>query len=234
LSAVEAMNRQMLFAAGFLVALPAAASAEEGLWNVEASLASEYISKGVGRSAGEPHLGIQVQRQLDTDTYAGVWSGSLRSPLGADAETHLYVGWRPRVGVWSLDLRPMLKVLANAREGAQTEQWEGRLDAARPVLGGRLRLRVEHAFDGYGPSEGSTWMEANFSRRLGDTGWTLSGGLGRREQEGGTDYTAWNLGAQRRLFDPVTADLRWVDTNRREGGREYRGRFVVALTAALR
>lgn len=214
--------------------IASAAAAQTSPWNVEATLASEYISKGVGRSDGQPHLGLQVQRRLSGTTYAGAWSGSLRSPLGAEAETHLYVGWRPKLGAWSLDLRPMFKVLSRAQQNAQTAQWEHRLDAARPVAGARLRLRLEHTFDGLGSAKASTWMEANLSRRLADSGWTLSGGVGRREQEIGRDYTAWNFGVQRKLSRAASADLRWIDTDQgKDAGREHRGRFVATLTAVL-
>lgn len=229
------MIRRTLFTAGAALGLSGApALAQQNPWSIEATLASEYISKGAGRSDGQPHIGLQVQRRLTDNSYAGVWSGSLRSPLGADAETHLYVGWRPRLAGWSLDVRPMFKILTNARVGAQTEQWEVRLDAARPLAGNRLRLRVEHTFDGYGSSEATTWMDANLTRKLGETGWTVSGGLGRREQAVGRDYTAWNVGLQRRIFGPLSADLRWVDTDQDIAGREYKGRFVAGIAADLR
>lgn len=217
------------------VAAPAGpAVAQDKPWSAEATLASEYISKGVGRSDGQPHVALQVQRTLTDSIYVGVWTGTLRSPLGADGESHLYAGWRPRLGAWRMDLRPMFKVLSNAQGNAQTEQWEVRADGVRAVAGARLRLRVEHTFDGYGPSKASTWMEANLSREVGENGWAVTGGLGRREQEVGRDYTAWNVGVQRRMLGPISADLRWVDTDQEHGGREYKGRFVVGLTAALR
>jgi uncharacterized protein (TIGR02001 family) len=210
------------------------AAAEDRRWTAEATLASEYISKGVGRSDGEPHVGVQVQRQLSEATYAGAWAGTLRSPLGADAEAHLYVGWQPRVGAWRLDLRPILKVLSAAQAGAQTEQFEMRVDAARAVAGNRLRLRLEHSPDGFGASQASTWLEANLTRKLGDSGWSASAGVGRREQEVGRDYTAWNVGLQRRLTDALAAELRWIDTDQHGGGREYKGRFVAGLHATWR
>lgn len=217
--------------AGALAAGPAAAADEA--WTVDVTAASEYISKGAGRSAGDPHAALQIRRRLTQTTYAGVWTGSVSSPLGGNGETHLYMGWRPVAGGWNLDIRPMFKVLTGAREGFTTEQWELRVDAARPLAGNRLRLRVEHTPDGFGLSEGSTWMEASLTRPIGEEGWSVVGGLGRREQEVGRDYTAWNLGVQRRLSDSLSADLRWVDTDQRDAGREYDGRLVLGVTMNL-
>lgn len=128
----------------------------------------------------------------------------------------------------------MLKVLGGANESAQTEQFELRLDAARRIAGSRLRLRVEHTWDGFGPSQASTWLEANLARELGDSGWTASASLGRREQEIGRDYTAWSFGVQRRLTDSVGAELQWIDTDQNDAGREYQGRLVAGLTATWR
>ncbi len=228
------MRARAILATAALAMLARPAAAADDAWSVEGTVASEYLSKGVGRSDGEPHAALQVQRAIGERAYAGLWSGTLRSPLGADAETHLYLGWRPQAGAWSFDVRPMLKVLSGAQANTQSEQVELRLDAARPLVGARLRLRLEQTLDGYGASEGSTWMEANLSRRLGGSGWTVSGALGRREQEIGRDYTAWSLGLQRRLTDGVSADLRWVDTDQDDAGREYRSRLVLGLTASLR
>ncbi|MFZ5668799.1 MAG: TorF family putative porin [Pseudomonadota bacterium] len=220
-------------AAGLALAATPVAAGEDP-WTVEATAASEYISKGAGRSDGQPHLALLVQRGLGGDAYVGAWTGSLRAPLGADAESHLYFGWRPRAAGWTFDVRPTFKVLVNARDAAQTELWEYRLEAARPIAGARFRLRVEHTPDGFGASRASTWTDAALSRRLGDSAWTVSGGVGRREQETGRDYTAWNLGVQRRLGETLSADLRWVDTDETAAGREYDGRLVFGLTAALR
>lgn len=218
--------------AGVLAA--GSAAADDGAWTVDVAAASEYVSKGAGRSAGNPHVALQIQRRVTQTVYAGVWTGSVSSPLGANGETHLYMGWRPRVGDWSLDIRPTFKVLAGAREGFTTEQWEVRADAARPLAGGRLRLRVEHTADGFGPSEGSTWMEASLTHPIGEAGWSVLGGLGRREQTVGRDYTAWNLGVQRRMTDSLSVDLRWIDTDQRDAGREYDGRLVLGMTMSLK
>jgi len=226
------MNRALgvaFAAAATFTALPACAQAPS--WTAELTAASEYVSKGVGRSRGEPHVGLQVQKRLTGAAYAGAWTGSLRSPLGANAETHLYAGWRSNLSGWSLDARPMLKLLSGADSGARTELLELRVDAARAFGANRLRLRVEHSPEGYGAARSSTWMEASVSRRLDDR-WSASATLGRREQAIGLDYTAWSAGLQLRLTEAVSVEARWLDADR-GAGREYAGRAFVGLTASF-
>lgn len=213
--------------ATLLLAEPAIA---QGAGEVQINLASEYISKGVGRSDGDPHLSVQFQQSLSDSLTAGVWAGSLSSPLAAEGEVHLYLGWRQSVGPWSFEARPIYKVLLDADGSGASGLWEYRLDGTRDLAGGRVRLRLEHTPDGYGASEGSTWAEAQYARKLGPD-WTALVSAGRREQETGRDYSAWSAGVQRRLGDQLTADLRWIDTDARGAGREYRGRLVIGLTA---
>ena len=150
------MRLRLVLLAISLCTAPKAALAQDHPWSFEAAAASEYTSKGAGRSDGEPHLALQVQRRLPGDTFAGVWSGSLKSPLGAEGETQLYLGWRPKAGDWSFDVRPMAKLLVGATDGEQDAQFEFRIDAARPIGRSRVRLRLEFAPNGFGSSKAST------------------------------------------------------------------------------
>ena len=60
---------------------------------------------------------------------------------------------------------------------------------------------------------------------------TVGANIGRREREGGADYTAFNFGMSRGLLPGITADLRWYDTNRSSLGSPYRGRLIASLRA---
>lgn len=213
---------------------PTPAEAQNNPWRVEATLASEYISKGAGRSQGEPHAGLRIERTLSANSYAGLWTGSLRSPLGADGETHLYLGWRQRLADWTFNVQPTFKFLSGAGAQGSNDLWEVRVDASRPIAGNRLRIRVEQSFKGYGAARASTWVDAQLSRPIGESGWSIFGDLGRREQQVGQDYTAWSLGAGKKLNRWFSANAQWIDTDQHDAGREYRGRFVIGGVVRLK
>lgn len=75
---------------------------------------------------------------------------------------------------------------------------------------------------------------ANTYLALG-AGWRLRprlnavAGLGRREQDGSVDYTAWNAGLVLRLIDGVALDARWYATDQDARGPNYQDRLAAAL-----
>lgn len=214
-----------------LAALPAAAVAADDPWAVKATLASEYISKGTGKSAEDPAFQLDVSYDFGP-AYVGAWGSNADVSQGGDSELHAYVGARPKLGDVSFDLRAMLKTMPGTRDGVQSEWLELRADAAMPVAGTDLRLRVEYSPDNYAATEAAWWVEAQASRKLAKD-WKVSAAYGLREQDGGADYRAWNAGVTWKATDRLALDLRWYDTDSHERGVNYDGRLFASATVAF-
>jgi uncharacterized protein (TIGR02001 family) len=212
-------------------ALLAPGAAMAGDWSVKATLASEYISKGTGKSGGDPAFQLDASYDFDP-IYVGAWGSNADVSQGGDAELHAYVGARPEAGDLAFDFRAMLKTMPGTAEGVQSEWLELRADAAMPVAGTDLRLRVEYSPDNYAATKAAWWVEAQASRKLARD-WKVSAAYGLREQDGGADYRAWNAGVTWNATDRLALDLRWYDTDSHERGENYDGRVYVAATVAF-
>lgn len=214
-----------------LAALPGLAAAADDPWAVKTTLASEYVSKGTGKSAGDPVLQVDVGYDFGP-VYVGAWGSNADTSQGGDSEFHAYVGATPKAGDVSFDLRAMLKTMPGTADGVQSEWLELRADAAMPVAGTDLRLRVEYSPDNYAATEAAWWVEAQASRKIARN-WKVSAAYGLREQDGGADYRAWNAGVTWNATDRLALDLRWYDTDSHERGENYDGRVYVAATVAF-
>ncbi|HEX6858929.1 MAG TPA: TorF family putative porin [Caulobacteraceae bacterium] len=213
-------------AAVCLLAGPAAA-ADDG-WSGAATLATQYVSKGAGKSDGDPHASLTLEHGLFAG-YAGVWAGNVSTSQGADAEVHLYAGAKRDIAGINLDGRAMHKSLPGTRDGVQDQFWEFRADASRPFGKTKARLRIEYAPDSYAATRQAWWVEGQLSRNISQK-WNASAGVGRREQAKGSDYTAWNAGVRYALTKAAGLDVRWYDTDSHELGRNNEGRLVAALS----
>jgi uncharacterized protein (TIGR02001 family) len=212
-----------------VLATPALAqeAATESPWSFEVVLESEYISKGTGKSEGEPALELGVKRELGP-AYAGAWAGTVKTSQGGDAEVHLYVGAATDVGPFELDGRITYKTAPGTADGFQDDWIELRGVASTEVAGTELSLKVEFSPDNYALTKEAWWIEGEASREVAP-GWTVSAAYGAREQNGGADYRAWNAGVTWEVREGVELDLRWYDTDSHDLGENYDGRVFAAL-----
>jgi uncharacterized protein (TIGR02001 family) len=214
-----------------LAALPGVALADEKPWAVEVTLASEYISKGAGKSAGDP--AFQVEASYDFGpVYIGASGSNADTSQGGDSEFQAFVGARLEAGDLDFDLRAMVKTMPGTPDGVQSEWLELRADTTLAVAGTDLRLRVEYSPDNYAATEAALWVEAQASRELAES-WEVSAAYGLREQDGGADYRAWNAGVTWNATDRLAIDLRWHDTDSHELGDNYDGRVYLAATVSF-
>ena len=61
----------------------------------------------------------------------------------------------------------------------------------------------------------------------------MSAAVGRREQVNSRDYTAWNIGADVRLTDWASLDLRYYDTDVANPSAQYEDALVAVLNIGL-
>jgi len=220
-----------LAASAFAGLFAPAAMAQETGWSFEVEAASEYISKGTGKSDGNPALQLDAAYDFGPVT-TGFWASNAKVSQGGDAELQLYAATEHELGPVTIDLRGMLKHMPGTDDGFQDTWFEARADATLPVAGTDLRLRVEYSPDNYAATDAAWWIEAQASRKLAEN-WEVSAAYGAREQDGGADYRAWNAGVTWQAMDRLALDLRWYDTDSHERGENYEGRVFVSATVAF-
>lgn len=220
-----------LAASAFAGLFAPAAMAQEKDWSVDIEAASEYISKGTGKSDGNPALQLDAAYDFGPVT-TGFWASNATTSQGGNAELHLYLASRQEVGPVELDLRGMVKHSPGTDSGFQDTWFEARMDATVPVAGTDLRLRVEYSPDNYADTDAAWWFEAEASRKLSEQ-WEISAAYGAREQDGGADYRAWNAGVTWQALERLALDLRWYDTDSHELGENYDGRVFVSATVSF-
>lgn len=203
---------------------------EDG-WKVKATAASEYMSKGAGKSDGEPALQLEAAYEVGP-LDIGVWGSTAAFAEGGDAELQAFVSGDVEAGPFDIDLRAMIKHAPGTVDGVQDTWLELRADSELKAGGSTLRLRVEYSPDSYGRTEAAWWIELQASRKIARD-WKVSAAYGGREQDLGTDYRAWNAGVTWKATDRLSLDLRWYDTDYHGGGEKYDGRLFASATVAF-
>ena len=225
------MNRPVLLTASALAcALATPAFAADG-WSGNVTLASQYISKGIGKSGGDPHASIRLEHDLGP-LYGGAWWGNVRTSQGADSEVHLYVGRKQKLAGVGLDMQAIYKTLPGTRDGVQNGHLELRTDVSKTVGPNALRLRVEYSPDSYGAVEQAWWVEGQVSRKLSDK-LSAVAAVGVREQQRGAGYTAWSAGLRYAASRKVAVEARWYDTDSHRLSDNHTGRLVASLTRSF-
>lgn len=224
---------RLLTIAAALAGSPALAqeSDEDSPWSFEGVIASEYISKGTGKSGEDPGFEARIEREFGM-AYAGAWAANAITSQGGDAEFQLYAGAGATAGPFELDGRITYKTAPGTADGFQDDWIELRGSASTRVGKTRLALKVEYSPDSYALTEQAWWAEAEVSRPIAED-WTVSAGYGVREQDGGADYRAWNAGVTWELRDGVALDLRWYDTDSHSLGANYDGRLHASVTVSF-
>ncbi|HBV12426.1 MAG TPA: hypothetical protein DEB60_04790, partial [Brevundimonas sp.] len=118
---------------------PATAQSVEGRWSGQLGLASEYVGKGLGKSAGDPSLNGTLEASYG-DLYGSVFASTANLSQGSDAEIITALGWRPRAAGFAFDLSVMNRDLPGTRAGVDANYWEYQADVARRFgrVSGRL------------------------------------------------------------------------------------------------
>ena len=195
------------------------------------TVASEYISKGIGKSDGGPHASVALDRGFGAN-YAGAWVGNVKTSQGADSEVHLYLGTKRDWAGVGWDARAIYKTLPGTRDHVQDDHLEFRVDANRSLGANKLRLRVEFAPDSYAATEEAWWVEGQVSRKLSGK-WTAIAGVGLREQNNSADYTAWNAGVRYAATKDIGVEVRWFDTDSHRLSDNHDGRLVASASVGF-
>lgn len=225
------MSRRTRFSTPFLLVafsaatVPAIAQAQD--FSGQIGVATEYVGKGIGKSAGDPSLFGSVEVSAG-QFYGSVFGSTAELSQGSDAEIVTTVGYRPEFAGFEFDLSAMNKDLPGARPGVDANFMEYQADVSRALGPVGARLRVNYTPDGFAGTREAWWVEAQAAVAL-DRRTKASVALGERTAEGGSEYTAWNAGVKRKLTDRLALDVRWYDTDGHTYGEAYEGRLVGSL-----
>jgi uncharacterized protein (TIGR02001 family) len=216
-------------------AVPVAAedAPDGGRWSLAFGAATDNRSKGISKSDGEAFVWGEAGWENASGLIYG-WSSfqTIRSTAGSDLELEAGVALRPEVAGFDLDFGVMHKFQVDSAPGHDDGTWELSADVKRSIGPARGRLRLQYSPDGLGSMEAWTWVEARlgwaFTDRLEATA-----AIGRREQDVGVDYTAWNAGFAYALTRNLEAEVRYYATDADEPGEQYADSLVAGLSLAF-
>lgn len=211
--------------------LPATASAGDIEIEGQIGVASQYVGKALGKSAGDPSVfgSVEVSRGA---VYASVFASTAELSQGSDAEIVSAIGYRPKVAGFDLDLSIINRDLPGTRAGVDANYMEYQADIARKVGAVSTRLRINYTPDGFAATREAWWVEAQAGVSL-DARTKATVAVADRSADGGAEYVAWNVGVKRKLTDRVAVDVRWFDTDGHSFGESYEGRLVGALSLSF-
>jgi hypothetical protein len=193
---------------------------------IEIVLASRGISKGLAQTEG-PQLLARPEIAFGP-VYVGAYAKNVSSPT-LDGEAGPVIGFRTGAAAFDLSGSATWK-LAVAPVGAVDDQaLELAAAVSRRVGALTPRVSVVWSPDDLGSTGRTVFAEAGASWRSGPT--TVSATLGRRERDGGPDYSAWNAGASYAVAGRFTLDLRYYDTDRSGIGEPFHSRLVASVRA---
>lgn len=197
----------------------------------QVAVASEYVGKGAGKSAGEPSVSGTVEIEGGA-FYASAFASSADLSSGAHAEVIIAAGYRPEFAGFEFDLSVMNRDLPGSNPGYDGNYWEYQADASRKLGPVSTRLRVNYTPDGAGGTQEAWWIELQGGVAL-DRKTKFTAAVADRSADGGAEYAAWNAGVKRKLTDNLALDVRWYDTDGHSLGEPYEGRLVGSLALSF-
>lgn len=173
---------------------------------------SDYVFRGFSQTDEDPQVfgGVDAAYGI---AYAGAWVSNVDFLDTTDVEFDLYAGVKPTAGPVTFDLGVIYYGYTDQPSGADYDYWEGKVAASVPAGPATLGAAIYYSPDFFGAADEAFYYEANASVAVPDSKFTVSGALGRQEQDGGLDYTTWNVGVGFALTDHVAFDVRYFDTN---------------------
>jgi uncharacterized protein (TIGR02001 family) len=217
-------------AAALAVAAPAAAQ-EAPSFDFHVGAASDYVFRGVSQT--DEH--VQVFGGADVSAgqaYAGVWVSNVDFNDTTDAEYDLYAGFKPTLGVVSLDLGVLYYGYVDAPSGADLDYVELKAAGSVPLGPATLGAQAYYSPNYYAHVDHAFYYEINGAFSPTEKV-SLSAALGRQELDGSGDYTTWNVGVGYALTDHLGVDLRYHDTDEDGLGDIYGSRVVISLKASF-
>ena len=173
--------------------------------------ATDYVFRGFSQTDEDPQVfgGVDASYGM---FYAGVWASNVDFLDSTDAEFDIYAGFKPTAGAVTFDFAAIYYGYID--QGASNyDYWEFKAAASVPAGPATLGAAIYYSPNFFGVADDAFYYEANAAIAIPDSKFTVSGAVGRQEQDGGLDYTTWNLGLGFALTDHVGLDVRYHGTD---------------------
>lgn len=226
------MTLRLLLCAAAALAVAGPAAAQDGpSFEFNFGAASDYVFRGVSQTDEDP----QVFGGADLSAgrvYAGVWVSNVDFGNSTDAEFDLYAGFKPTLGVVSLDLGVLYYGYVDQPSGADLDYFELKAAGSIPLGPATIGAQAYYSPNYYAGVDHALYYEINGSYSP-TSKLSFSAALGRQQVSGAGDYTTWNIGAGYALTDHLGVDLRYHDTDEHSLGKIYGSRAVISLKASF-
>lgn len=175
--------------------------------------ASDYVFRGYSQTDENPQIYGGVDATIGSIGYAGVWVSNVDFNDSTDAEYDIYAGIKPALGPVALDLAAIFYGYIDAPGGSDYDYVEFKAAGSIPAGPASLGAAFYYSPNFFGSVDDAYYYEVNGSAPIGESGFGVSGALGRQELEGPGDYTTWNVGVSYTFNDHFSVDLRYHDTD---------------------
>ena len=215
-----------------VVPAQAQTSPGRGVWGFEVEAGTDNRSKAASKSGNDAYVSAYAAWESDDGRiYVSPGFQTIQAG-GSNIETDWIVGYRPEAFGYAFDLNLAYKRRLDVDPGYDADGLELSAEVSRAVGPAQAALLVQYAPDAPGLTRSYVWVEA-------ELGWTFSprldgsAAIGRREQDGGPDYTGWNAGMTYALTDALALDLRYYDTDAAALDEQYEDAVVARLAYAF-
>lgn len=192
-------------AIALVLSFPVGPGVAQVQWSGEIGAATDYVKRGLSRSDGEAHVFAGATASSGA-FYAGGWAST--ADLGdAKAEVDLYVGWRPELAGYQLDVSAARNVILGDDDLSYTDV---QVQVSREIGPVRFGALIGGSPDYLGAEE-AFWAQADASVEL-YRHWRLSATLGR-EHSDLSDYAYWSLGSSWAVTDRLAVEIRYWGTD---------------------
>ena len=177
--------------------------------SIEFNLASTGMSKGLAQTDGPQVL---VRGELGFGSlYVGGYAKNVDSS-SSDGEAAALIGLRTKAAGFDLSASAAWKRAIDPTPGFNADALEVSAVIAPPLGAFTPRLSIVWSPDDLGSTGRTIFVEAVGGYRIGKS-LIASAAVGRRERNGGPDYSAWNAGVSWTPVKRVALDLRYYDTD---------------------
>jgi len=192
----------------------AAAEEEASIYSWNATIASDYVFRGVSQTDEEASLQLGADLNFDSGFYVGVWASNVDFGAGGpDVELDTYIGWNTDLTeVWNLDLMLNRYNYIGEQDGFGDGDYNEFITTL--AYDETYSFTFGYTNDVYNLSEDGFYYGAAGSWELG-SGFGLDLGVGRSTFDSSTgydDYTDWSV-AVNRDFGIVNAALGYYGTD---------------------
>lgn len=203
---------------------------------VTATLATDYVSRGVSQTGGRPQVSAGAEFGL-----AGIYAGATafhvdfrnRGNPKTRAEIDLYSGYVTQLLGQNLDLGVIRYGYTPQPSGQPgldyTELYAKTARALGPVT---LAGSVYYSPNGMSDA-GVSWYGVVSGAWQINPEWAVSALAGRQTMRSGGNYDDWNTGVTYALNKAVALDLRYWNTSRHGLGADYRQRVVLSTNLSF-